>query len=175
MIFFLYNIKMSNYFELLKIEKSYNIDLKILNHQYFAMQAKFHPDQARTNEEKKHNLSISIELNKAYSVLKDDLQRAEYLLSLNNINFNDDSVKQIASKIQLSSIWNELELIEDTNELSALKQLYNNKLLEQKNEISLLNLAFQNHNLCDVVNIITRLKYLKTLIGNLQLKIKFCK
>lgn len=184
--FFFYNIKMNNYFELLAIEKSYNVDLKILNQQYFAMQGKFHPDKARSHEEKQRNLSISIELNKAYAVLKDDLQRAEYLLFLSNINLDDQSIKQTVPKAQLSLIWDELEIIEETNELNLLEQIYNNKLLEQKAEIKLLNEAFprysyqegchlEDKNVADIINITIRLKYLKTLIDRLKLKIKFCK
>lgn len=166
---------MHNYFELLDIEKKYDIDLHILDRQYFSMQLKYHPDRINSNSEKQKNLAISIELNKAYAMLKDDLARAEYLLLLNNIVLDDLTVRQGISKEQLNVVWNELEFVETTQELTKLQSMLNNKILEKQQLTKSLTTAFQNQNMQDAVDSTIRFKYLKNLINNIQLKIKSCK
>ncbi|WP_375333678.1 Fe-S protein assembly co-chaperone HscB [Candidatus Tisiphia endosymbiont of Xenochironomus xenolabis] len=166
---------MHNYFELLDIEKKYDIDLPILDRQYFAMQLKYHPDRTSSNTEKQKNLAISIELNKAYAMLKDDLARAEYLLLLNNIVLDDLKVRQGISKEQLNVVWSELEFVETTEDLTKLEHMLNNKILEKQQLTKSLTTAFQNQNMQDAVDSTIRFKYLKNLINNIQLKIKSCK
>ncbi len=166
---------MNNYFELLGIEKKYNVDLNILNRQYFAMQSKYHPDRAQTNLEKHKKLAISTEINKAYSTLKNDLARAEYLLLLNNIVLDEITVRQSSSQDQLNEIWSELEVIETTQELTTLEHMLNNKILEKEGLIKSLTNAFQHQNMKDAFDTTIKFKYLKTLINNIQLKIKSCK
>ncbi|MCC8397822.1 MAG: co-chaperone HscB [Rickettsia endosymbiont of Labidopullus appendiculatus] len=166
---------MHNYFELLDIEKKYDIDLSILERQYFAMQLKYHPDKTNSNTEKQKNLTISIEVNKAYSTLKDDLARAEYLLLLNNIVLDDITIRQGISKEQLNVVWSELELVETTEDLTKLEHMLNNKIFEKEQLTKSLTTAFQDHNMQDAIDSTIRFKYLKNLINNIQLKIKSCK
>ncbi|WP_341756723.1 MULTISPECIES: Fe-S protein assembly co-chaperone HscB [unclassified Candidatus Tisiphia] len=166
---------MNNYFELLGIEKKYDIDLPILDRQYFAMQLKYHPDRINSNSEKQKNLSLSIDINKAYATLKDDLARAEYLLSLNNIVLDDITIRHSISKEKLSVIWNELELVETTQQLTKLQSMLNNKIIEKQQLIKSLTTAFQNRNMQDAIDSTIRFKYLENLINNIQLKIKSCK
>jgi molecular chaperone HscB len=166
---------MHNYFELLDIEKKYDIDLPILDRQYFAMQLKYHPDRTNSNSEKQKNLIISIEVNKAYSTLKDDLARAEYLLLLNNIVLDDITVRQGISKEKLNVVWSELEIVETTEDLTKLEHMLNNKILEKEQLTKSLTTAFQNQNMQDAIDSTIRFKYLKNLINNIQLKIKSCK
>ena len=166
---------MNNYFKLLGIDQAYAIDFNLLDQQYFAMQSKYHPDRGKDIEGKNLNLAISIDLNKGYLVLKDDLARAEHLLILNNMNLDELTARQSISQSQLNTIWTELELVEDSTELALLEDLSDRKIDEQEKLIESLTVAFQNHNLQDALKITTMLKYLKTLISNIQLKIKSCK
>lgn len=69
-------------FQILNLEKSYSLDLTVLEKHYFAEQKKSHPDQfSQADEEKKADaLKKSTALNQAYLILKNPLLRAEYLL-----------------------------------------------------------------------------------------------
>ncbi|MCC8417585.1 MAG: co-chaperone HscB [Rickettsia endosymbiont of Bryobia graminum] len=166
---------MFNYFELLDLEQKYDIDLKILDKQYFAMQLKYHPDRAKIPEEKLNSLAISTQLNKAYQTLKDDLKRAEYLLSLNNVILDEEKIRKSMSREQLSDIWSDLELVDMTEGLKELEDILDNKIIEQQQFVKSLSLAYQNQNIQSALEITIKLKYLKNLISNIQLKIKSCK
>src|SRR5216683_629469 len=78
---------MSNPFEILNLEKSYRLDLQLLENHYFEAQKKWHPDQffKATDQEKTEALKTSTAVNQAYLVLKNPLSRAEYLLKAEGI------------------------------------------------------------------------------------------
>ena len=160
---------MYDYFELLSIENKYDIDIEILNQQYLAMQIKYHPDQ---RIDKTNNLSISIDLNKAYTILKDDLKRAEYMLSLHGLNLDDTDIRSNLSDLELQNIWNELEIIEDTEDLVVLENMYNQKITEKNILIKNIADGFKQKKLKFVLDSTISLKYISNMINNIQLKIR---
>jgi len=163
---------MSDYFELLSIERKYDIDLKKLDQQYIAMQIKHHPDRSIDKVQKQQNLSISIDINKAYNTLKDDAKRAEYILSLNGLKLDDPSIRTNISALELQNIWNELEILENTQDLIILENLYNQKTIEKNKLITDLKRVFEQNKLQDALDTTIKLKYLNNLIDNIQLNIK---
>jgi molecular chaperone HscB len=64
----------TDFFELLQIPRSFEVDTKLLNENYFRLQREFHPDKTRDNGVK------SALLNEAYKALKNPLKRAEYMV-----------------------------------------------------------------------------------------------
>ena len=63
-----------DFFELLQIPRSFEVDLKLLNENYFKLQREYHPDKTHDNGAK------SALLNDAYKTLKNRLKRAEYMV-----------------------------------------------------------------------------------------------
>lgn len=73
-----------DYFNCLGLPRVLNIDLKDLEHRFYELSRKFHPDyyQQKSEREKAISLENSANLNKAYRTLRDPLQRVEYLICL---------------------------------------------------------------------------------------------
>lgn len=65
---------MIDFFELLQIPRSFEVDHKLLNDNYFRLQREYHPDKTHDNGAK------SALLNDAYRILKSPLKRAEYMV-----------------------------------------------------------------------------------------------
>lgn len=161
-----------NYFKLLEIKQEYELDPARLTEQYFLQLAKFHPDRAREPKQKLEYQDISINLNKAYSILKDDLKRAMHILNLQGIATDEVSLKNKISKEELAEVWRVYEECDATNTVTELKQLLELKLSEQQALNLQLKKTFKDNNLPGALDIVISFKYLMTLIDNIKSKIK---
>jgi len=83
----------SNYFELFGLPQSYHVDLKLLADRYHGMQREFHPDRyaGKPAQEQRLAVQYAAVINQAYSQLSSPLLRAQYLLSLQNIDDAGDT------------------------------------------------------------------------------------
>ena len=70
---------MSDHFSLFGLPRAFALDEKMLQQKYLALQREFHPDRAAP-EQKLAMLQKSADINEAYRVLKNPVERAEYLL-----------------------------------------------------------------------------------------------
>ena len=161
-----------NYFELFAIEQTYNIDQKLLQTQYFILQAKHHPDRSRNEIERRENLEYSMLINEAFKILQDDYLRAEYLLKIKGEFIDDNKLKNLLSPNQLEEILENYELIEITHDLSQLHKLHHDKSEDCQKLVLKLEQAFKANNLKQALDLTARLKYLTNLVGNIKLKIK---
>jgi DnaJ-class molecular chaperone len=161
-----------NYFELFAIEQTYNIDQKLLQTQYFILQAKHHPDRSRNEIERRENLEYSMLINEAFKILQDDYLRAEYLLKIKGEFIDDNKLKNLLSPDQLEEILESYELIEITQDLSQLHKLQHDKSEDCQKLVLKLEQAFKANNLKQALDLTARLKYLTNLVGNIKLKIK---
>lgn len=83
----------SNYFEIFGLPISYQVDLSLLSERYRDMQREFHPDRYANKPAQEQRLAIQYAavINQAFSELKSPLLRAQYLLSLKNIEDKGDA------------------------------------------------------------------------------------
>jgi molecular chaperone HscB len=79
---------MINYFELMSIPISFDIDPKQLETAYFDAQRRYHPDRlaSKSGTERHEAAALSAGINEAYSTLKDPLLRARHLLASQGVN-----------------------------------------------------------------------------------------
>jgi len=162
------NFKM-NYFELFQIEQRYDVDLAKLQTQYFALQAKYHPDIPGADAQ---SLDLSMQLNEGYRILKDDYLRAEYYLRLKGVEFDDRLLKNRLSEEELATIMEQLEELEELEDYGLLSAMHDSKLAEKKAMIINLTKCFIQNKLDQALDITIRLKYLTNLVGNIKSKIK---
>ncbi len=86
----------ANYFELFQLPASFDIDTDKLTRRYHILQRASHPDRHTHSVETAQRLALqhAMIINEAYHTLKDPLQRAIYLLSLQGIRPDEaDSIQ----------------------------------------------------------------------------------
>ena len=89
-----------NYFSVFSLEPRLNLDLPALEHEFYRLSRKLHPDRfARALEnEKQWSLADTALLNDAYRTLKDPLHRTEYLLKLEGAEVGEEHGGKARSK-----------------------------------------------------------------------------
>lgn len=80
-----------NYFELLGVPVGFVVDTTELASRYRELQKVVHPDRFAAAGEQSQRLSLqsATMVNEAYETLKDPLKRAQYLLTLNGFDMNE--------------------------------------------------------------------------------------
>ena len=105
-----------NFFELLGVPPEYDLDPDLLRSRYFKLMRELHPDRMSGSGSAAQLLSLRInaQINKAYKVLLDPVQRAEYLLELGG-GQSAAANKQVPQEVLLDT----LELRETIQECQA--------------------------------------------------------
>jgi molecular chaperone HscB len=82
-----------NYFELLGLPVSTEIDAGLLGQKHRTLALEFHPDRVDQHDLKARRIAAekTATLNEALKTLKDPVRRAFYLLKLEGIDLNDES------------------------------------------------------------------------------------
>jgi len=161
-----------NYFELLDIPQKYDFELQILEQKYFALLSKFHPDRAKSADEKTNFLSSSMEINNAYKTLKDELGRAKHLLLINGIDIDDANIKNKFPAQYLAKIWQDFEFIDDSDNLQELQNFRDQKMTEKQYIVKELIEAFSEKITSAATLSALMLRYTLNIIENVNLKIK---
>ncbi len=116
-----------DYFSLLNIAPSFEIDPKALETAYFAQQRLYHPDRfvKKSPEDRQAALLRSVEINAAYETLKKPLTRAQYLLHLQGIEVGteSDTVKPSGQLLMETMQWR--EAIDEADAPELLEELDN--------------------------------------------------
>lgn len=86
-----------NYFEILGLPVSFDIDQAQLTERYRDLQKQVHPDRHSHQSDREQRLAVQYTayLNEALTTLKSPLKRAQYLLSLQGIDTLSDSRTQL--------------------------------------------------------------------------------
>ena len=81
-----------NYFELFELQVCYAIDTDQLTGRYQQLQSEYHPDRFVNASDQDRRIAIQVTtfVNEAYQTLRDEQQRARYLLQLQGVHFDSD-------------------------------------------------------------------------------------
>ncbi|MBN8543228.1 MAG: Fe-S protein assembly co-chaperone HscB [Alphaproteobacteria bacterium] len=109
---------MTNYFTLLGIAESFDLDIKTLEKSYFDIQRAAHPDRQIGKSEAERIVAIerSMDANQAYEALKNPLTRAEHLLALKGVHVNSEADTVKPSQALLVEMMELREQISDSSE-----------------------------------------------------------
>lgn len=106
-----------NHFELFGLPAVFELDKVKLSDTYRHLQSQFHPDKFTSASERDKRLVLqkAAEINDAYHVLKSPIQRAEYLLFLNDVDIRAEQQTMNDPEFLMQ----QMELRETIFELSA--------------------------------------------------------
>ena len=162
-----------DHFTRLDIKITYDINLGKLEENYLSLQQLLHPDLFIKKNKIEQNFALkhSLLINQAYEILKSPLKRSEYLLSLQNIQVNNNH--QDAIKADADLLDDIFELQSELGELkndADKKNFYSNIEQEINNIYKKLSLYYQNNEFNIMANLTIKLNYLekiKNQINNL--------
>jgi len=155
---------MQNYFELFDLETSFFVDDEVLNKAYQAQVTRFHPDNFATKSqaEQLQALQSTSLLNSAYIALKTPLNRASYLLNLEDVDPFDEKDTNMDANFLVSQI----ELRE---QLEDIKELQDNIVLDNfiqrvqdfiNDNVASISEAFrQSRDLQEIKKLVRELKF----------------
>lgn len=118
-----------NHFELLSLPVSFEIDMTMLTEHYREMQRLMHPDKFTNNTERERRIAMqhAAQINEAFQTLKNPLERARYLLELNNIKADDnDTSMDPAFLMEQMELRESLDNVRESKDQEALVGLSEN-------------------------------------------------
>jgi len=162
-----------NYFTLFNVPEKFKINKKLLSENFYKLQLKFHPDLfiSNSDSEKKIILEKSIEINKGYKTLKNFLNRAIYLLFLNGLKIEKETIllKNNTFLKKYFFLYEELDFLKENNfdeiRLNHFLKNIEKKIIDYKNKIEV---EFEKKNYQGVIKIISKLLFFKKIKVNLK-------
>ncbi len=150
----------SNYFEIFGLPVSYQVDLSLLSERYRDMQREFHPDRYANKPAQEQRIAVQYAavINQAFSQLQSPLLRAQYLLSLKNIEGQGDAQitrdplllmqqielrEKLADTVQANNAFSLLEEVAEAaeSEYIALQKVFDQQYSESKFQEALETIA----------------------------------
>uniref|UniRef100_A0A3B0M0Z7 Co-chaperone protein HscB n=1 Tax=Arsenophonus endosymbiont of Trialeurodes vaporariorum TaxID=235567 RepID=A0A3B0M0Z7_9GAMM len=123
-----------DYFTLFGLTFSYSIDLDQLTYRYQELQRRYHPDRFANQSEsdKVSALQQAATINAAYQALKHPLKRAEYMLTLYDIDINNEqyTMHDTAFLMEQLALREELECIETSVQAEEALVLFSSSLVK---------------------------------------------
>ena len=128
-----------NHFELFGLPNQFDLDKNHLSEKFRDLQRQFHPDKFASASERDRLMSVqkAAEINDAYQTLKTPIERAEYLLSLHDVNIRGEH--QTMSDPMF--LMEQMELRETLEDISHSNDP-NDALLEFDNQVQSM---YQHH------------------------------
>lgn len=142
-----------NYFSLLGLDVSYDIDKKALTQNYHEIQKNIHPDNYANATDIERRLSVqkAAQINDALETLKNPVKRSIYLLSLYGIELSDnDTNVDPAFLMEQMELRENLSLVDDKNdpmsELDDIMDVVNSLIKQAIHRLSNLFQTLQSEN-----------------------------
>ena len=152
-----------NYFELFSLSANYQVNPTQLSETYRSLQKQFHPDNfvMHSDSEKLKAMQQSTKINDAYQTLKDNCQRAQYLLLLQgmDIALEKKTLQDVAFLMQQMQWRETLESLteNDEDQLEEFAEL----ISKQKDELEeLIEKQLKEGQLEETADSIRKLKFM---------------
>jgi molecular chaperone HscB len=159
---------MQNYFELFDLKTSFFVDDEALKKAYQAQVTRFHPDNFvnKSQSEQLKALQNTSVVNSAYTTLKTPLDRASYLLNLEDVNPFDEKDTNMDANFLLSQIElrEQLEVIKEQQDNLALDDFIEQVRDFTSDNVASISEAFtQSRDLQEIKTLVRELKFYEQL------------
>ena len=156
-------------YEIFSLKKKYLIDYEELETKYFQLQNIFHPDKFvnSTNEEKEISVIESSNINNAYNLLANNVDRIKILIKSKGLKIKSDLEKTFSNKSLLEEIMDlqdKCMSIENDKEKKKIKMEIKIKI---KNVELKINEHFEKRKFSEAENLGVKLSYLEKINKNL--------
>lgn len=162
---------MAEFFAMLGVSPSFELDASLLERQYLLLQQQYHPDRMvkKSDAEKLEAAQKTMDINHAYQMLKSPLTRAEYLLAAQGIlvGTEQDNVKPSQALLM-----EQLELREAVSTMhdNAALQSFFQTIVHQKSEcLNKLAELFAAKQYDAAAQETLKLRYLEKLLSDIEL------
>lgn len=174
-----------DYYGFFGIERRLKVDAELLKKQFYTLSRLLHPDKYthRSEVERRNSLDATAILNDGYRVLRDPIQRAEYVLRGEGFEIGEQRTKDVPSEL-LEEVF-ELNMALDelrAGDREVVPQLdgYRRKFVEMRDSIdSELENSFVRHDtapdaesrrkvLAEIRSILNRRRYISNLVGEVD-------
>lgn len=167
-----------NYFELFGLNASYQVDQSLLKLKQQELQKNFHPDKfaSATQQEQMLAMQISTHANSAYATIKDDLQRAVYLLKINGVDIGSETDTQMPMEFLMQQMEVREQLAEvKVNEegLDQLELLLTNLNQQRIDIVNTLSNVFANNDLPQARELGRKFQFIYKLLAETRQKIAY--
>ncbi|MDO6687324.1 MULTISPECIES: co-chaperone HscB [unclassified Agarivorans] len=153
-----------NHFELFSLRPSYQLDLQGLADCYRELQQKYHPDNfaADASENQAQVMQKAAQINDAYQTLKDPLSRAQYLLSLQDIELGGEqqTINDIEFLMAQMELREQLAEIENAADPEQALEDFSKLLKQQRSDLSSsFEKAYNEQNFTFAADQVRKLKF----------------
>ncbi|XP_022857807.1 iron-sulfur cluster co-chaperone protein HscB, mitochondrial-like [Olea europaea var. sylvestris] len=150
-----------DYYQILGVERKFNIEVAELEGKYKDWQKKLHPDlvHSKSQREREYAAEQSARVNDAYRTLTDPLSRAIYILKLENVVVNEE--ERITDPELLAEILELREAVEEAKGTPALNQIKVQIQEKMQYWCNSFEDAFLNKKYDDAIGSIERITYYK--------------
>jgi len=160
-----------NYFDFFEIPHRLSLDLKELERRFYALSRKWHPDRFARGpaEERQLALDASALLNDGYRVLRDPIQRANYLLKEHGFDIGEQQGKDVPAEL-LEEVFDLNMALEESDEaaIAETRKRFEAMLSKIDSELERLGAEYDQtlirETLATVRATLNRRKYIQNLV-----------
>ncbi|NOT36768.1 MAG: Fe-S protein assembly co-chaperone HscB [Saprospiraceae bacterium] len=163
---------MQNYFELFEMPKAFFIDTQFLRKKFYSLSREQHPDNLQNEDQNKNENDSKInEINLAYKILLDPLQRLKHILEIEGVSSVLEKPLEPSFLMEMIELHEEIHLAVqacDQEKINTLQKQLNDyeQILEvsKKSSISTYDSGqFDTKTLESLVDYFIKLRYIRRL------------
>ena len=154
-----------SFFALFGLDERFDVDDRALEEAYVLLQKQFHPDRYASlpDHERRAATQWSMRINEGYQTLKDQVSRAIYMLSIRDVQLEENP--SLSSDLVMTQmiLREALEGIEQSRDLAELDQFKDKLKKSVTEQCDSLGLHFEKDSAAGVKRAIYALQFLKKL------------